>query len=208
MKLCGSLSILWHCLSLGLEWKLTFSSPVATAEFSKFVGILSAALSKHHLLGFEIAHASMVMLKILHARLQHYAKEKLPHVQARFRKERWTRNQIANICWIIGKARNSRKTSTSVSLTMPKPLTVWIILNYGKLLKRWEYQIILPVSWETCMMVKKQQVELCIEQIFGSRLRKEYDRAVCCHAVCLIYKLSTSWEMLGWMSSYLELESR
>ena len=48
------LSILWHCLSLGLEWKLTFSSPVATAEFSKFAGILSAALSQHHLSGFEI----------------------------------------------------------------------------------------------------------------------------------------------------------
>ena len=51
----GSLSILWDCLSLGLEWKLSFSSPVATAEFSKFSGILSAALSQHHLSGFEIA---------------------------------------------------------------------------------------------------------------------------------------------------------
>ena len=55
VQLCGSLSILWHCLSLGLEWKQTFSSPVATAEFSKFAGILSAALSHHHLSGFEIA---------------------------------------------------------------------------------------------------------------------------------------------------------
>ena len=53
--LCGSLSILWHCLSLGLDWKLTFSSPVATAEFSKFAAILNAALSQYHLLGFEIA---------------------------------------------------------------------------------------------------------------------------------------------------------
>ena len=55
MQFCGSSSILWHCLSLGLEWKLTFSSPVATDEFSKLAGILSAALSQHHLLGFEIA---------------------------------------------------------------------------------------------------------------------------------------------------------
>ena len=55
VQLCGSLSILWHCLSLGLEWKLTFSSPVATAEFSKFAGILSAALSQHHVSRFEIA---------------------------------------------------------------------------------------------------------------------------------------------------------
>ena len=55
MQLCGSLSILWDCLSLGLERKLTFSSPVATAEFSKFAGILSVALSQQHLSGFEIA---------------------------------------------------------------------------------------------------------------------------------------------------------
>ena len=55
VQLCSSLIILWHCLSLGLEWKLTFSSPVATDEFSKFAGILSAALSQQHLLGFETA---------------------------------------------------------------------------------------------------------------------------------------------------------
>ena len=55
VQLCSSLSILWHCFSLGLEWKLTFSSPVATAEFSKFAGILSVTVSQHHLLGFEIA---------------------------------------------------------------------------------------------------------------------------------------------------------
>ena len=54
LELCGSLSILWHCLSLELQWRLTFSSPVATAGFSKFAGILSAALPQHHLLGLEI----------------------------------------------------------------------------------------------------------------------------------------------------------
>ena len=59
MQLCGSLCILWHCLSLGLEWKLTFSSSVATAEFSKFAGILSATLSQHHLLGFEITQLEL-----------------------------------------------------------------------------------------------------------------------------------------------------
>ena len=56
ITLLGSLNSLWHCLSLGLEWKLTFSSLVANAEFSKFAGILSVALSQHHLLGFEVAH--------------------------------------------------------------------------------------------------------------------------------------------------------
>ena len=55
VQLCGSLSILWHCLFWGLEWKLTFSSPVAIVELSKFAGILSAALSQHYLLGFEVA---------------------------------------------------------------------------------------------------------------------------------------------------------
>ena len=55
MQLYGNLNILWHCFSLGLELKLTFSSPVATAEFSIFAGIMSAVLSQHHLLGFEIA---------------------------------------------------------------------------------------------------------------------------------------------------------
>ena len=58
-QLCSCLNILWHCLSLGLEWKLTFSSPVATAEFSKFTDILSAAFSQHHLLGFEIAQLGL-----------------------------------------------------------------------------------------------------------------------------------------------------
>ena len=66
-----------------------------------------------------------------------------------------------------------------------KPLTVWIIINYGKLLKRWEYQTISSVSWETCMWVTKQQLEACMEQLIVSRLRKEYDRAVCHHPVCL-----------------------
>ena len=55
VQLCGSLNILWHCLSLGLEWKLTFSSPVATAEFSRFAGMLNAALSQHHPSVFETA---------------------------------------------------------------------------------------------------------------------------------------------------------
>ena len=58
--MCGSLSILWHCLSLGLKGKLTFSGPMATAESSKVAGILSAALSQHHLLGFEIAQLEIL----------------------------------------------------------------------------------------------------------------------------------------------------
>ena len=67
------------------------------------------------------------------------------------------------------------------------------------------YMTILPISWETCMWVKKQQLEPCIEQLIGSKLKKEYNRAICCHPVCLIYMLSTSWEMkchAGWITSW------
>ena len=74
-----------------------------------------------------------------------------------------------------------------------------------KLLKIWEYQTILPVSWETCMWIKKQQLKHFMEQLIGSELRNKYNRAVYCHPVCLIYTLSTSWEMLSWVSYKLEL---
>ena len=73
------------------------------------------------------------MLKILQARLQQYMNHKIPDVQAGFRKGRGSRDQIANIHWIIKKAREfQKKTSTSALLTMPKPLTVWITINWGK----------------------------------------------------------------------------
>ena len=92
-------------------------------------------------------------------------------VQAGFRKGREIRDQIANICWIIEKARECQKNkiSTSVLLTMTKPLTVWITKNCGKFWKRWEYQTNWPASWETCMQVRKQQLELDMEQQTGSK---------------------------------------
>ena len=80
---------------------------------------------------------------------------------------------------------NFRKTSTSASLTTLKPLTVWITTHWGKFFKRWEYQITLPVSWEICMRVKKQQLEPYLEQLTGAELGKEYDKAVCCYPACL-----------------------
>ena len=97
-----------------------------------------------------------------------------------------------------------QKTSTSALLTMPKPLTVWIMTNCGKFLKRWEYQTTLPVSCETCMQVKKQQLELDTEQRTGSQLVKEYIKTVYCYPVYLTYMQSTSCKMLGWMKHKLE----
>ena len=67
------------------------------------------------------------------------------------------------------KQESSRKTSTSTLLTMPKPLTVWITTNYGKFWKRWGYETTWPASWETCMQVRKQQLELDMEQQTGSK---------------------------------------
>ena len=84
------------------------------------------------------------MLKILQARLQQYVNQELQDVQAGFRKGRGTRDQDTNIHLIIEKAREFQKTSTSVSLTMLNPLTVWITTNCGKFLKRWEHQTTLP----------------------------------------------------------------
>ena len=73
------------------------------------------------------------MLKILQARLQQYMSHELPDVQAGFRKGIGTKDQIVNICWIIGKARKfQKKTYISALLTMPKPLTVWVTINSGK----------------------------------------------------------------------------
>ena len=87
--------------------------------------------SNYHTIA-RISHASKVMLKILQARLQQYVNRELPDVQAGFRKGRGTRDQIANIHWIIKKAREFQITSIPALLTMPKPLTVWITINCGK----------------------------------------------------------------------------
>ena len=90
--------------------------------------------SNYHTIAL-ISHASKVMLKILQTRLQQYVNRKLPGVQADFRTGRGTRDQIANICWIIEKAREfQKKPSISALLTMPKPLIVWIAINW-KILK-------------------------------------------------------------------------
>ena len=91
-----------------------------------------------------ISHASEVILKILQAGLQQNTNEELPDVQAGFREGRGTRNQIAIILWIIGKAREFLKTSSSASLTTLS--IVWITTNCGKSFKRWEYQTTLPAS--------------------------------------------------------------
>ena len=115
-----------------------------------------------------ISHSSKVMLKILQARLQQYVNRELPDVQAGFRKGRGTRDQTANIHWII-KKESSRETSISALMTMPKPLTVWITINCEKFRKKWAYHTTWPASWETYTQVRKQQLELDMEQQTSSK---------------------------------------
>ena len=122
--------------------------------------------------------------------------------QARFRKGRGTRDQIANIHWNIKKARGFRKNICFIDYT--KAFDCMDHNKLEKFFKRWEYQTTLPASWEISMQVKKQQLQLDMEQQTGSKLGKEYIKAVCCHPAYLTLCRNTSWEMLGWMKHKLE----
>ena len=120
-----------------------------------------------------ISHASKVMLKILHARLQHYVNQELPDVQAGFRKGRGTRDQIANTCWIIEKTREFQKNIYLWFIDYAKTLD-WV--DHDKLwkaLREMGYETILPLSCKTYVRVKEQQLEPCMEQLICSRLRKQ-----------------------------------
>ena len=106
-----------------------------------------------------ISHASKVMLKILQARLQQYVNCEIPDIQAGFRKGRGTRDQIANICCIIKKAREFQKKNLLLLYWLRQSLWFCRSQKTGKFFKRWEYQTTLPASWKTYMQVKKWQSE-------------------------------------------------
>ena len=107
-----------------------------------------------------ISQASKVMLKILQARLQQYMNRELPDVQVVLEKAEEPEIKLPISAGSSKKQESSRKTSISALLTMPKPLTVWTTTNSGKFFKRWKYQTTWPASWEICVQVKKQQLEL------------------------------------------------
>ena len=116
-----------------------------------------------------ISHASKVMLKILQARLQQYVNHELPYVQLVLEKAEEPEIKLPTSAGSLKKQESSRKTSTSALWTMPKPLTVWITINCRKFWKRRAYQTTWPVSWETCKQVRKQHLELDMEQQTGSK---------------------------------------
>ena len=105
----------------------------------------------------------------------------VPDVQAGFRKGRGTRDQIANIHWIIEKAREFQKNIYFCFIDYVKAFDCVDHNKLWKILKEMEYQTTWPASWEICMQVKRQQLEPDMEQQTGSKLRKECVKAVCCH---------------------------
>ena len=116
-----------------------------------------------------ISLASKVMLKILQARLQQYVNRELPDVQVVLEKAEEPEIKLPTSAGSWKKQESSRKTSISALLTMPKPLTVRVTINCGKFWRRCEYQTTWSVSWEICMQVRKQQLELDMEEQTGSK---------------------------------------
>ena len=127
------------------------------------------------------------------SRLQQYVNRELPDVQAGFRKGRGTRDQIANIRWIIEKARQFQKNIYLCFIDYAKAFDcvddnkLWKILKETGIPDHW------PASWEICIQVRKQQLELDMEQQTGSKSGKEYVKAVYCHSAYLTYMQNTSW---------------
>ena len=134
---------IWKSQQWPQDWKRSVFIPIPKKGNPK-------ECSNYHTIAL-ISHTSKIMLKILQARLQQYVNSELPDVQAGFRKGRGTRDQIANIHWIIEKTREFQKNIYFCFIEYAKPLTVWITINCGKFWKRWAYQTTWPDSWETYM---------------------------------------------------------
>ena len=116
-----------------------------------------------------ISHASKLMLKILQPGFNSTWTVNFQMFKLDLDKAEEPEIKLLRSSGSLKKQESSRKTSTSALLTMPKPLTVWITTNCGKFLKRWEYQTTWPASWETYMQVRKQQLELDMEQQIDSK---------------------------------------
>ena len=144
----------------------------------------------------SLSHTSKVMLKILQVRLQQYMNIELPDVQLDLEKAEEPEIKLLTSIGSSKKQESSRKTFTSALPTMPKLLTVWITTDYGNFFKRWEYQTTWSASWEICMQVKKQQLEL---DKWDNRLVPNQER---CQGCVLSYMQNTSWDMLSlWSTS-------
>ena len=141
---------------------------------------------------------------ILQARLQQYVNRELWMFKLDLEKPEETRVQIANI--LLDHKKSKRVPEKHLFLLYWLCQSLWLCGSQQtwKFWKRWEHQTTLPVSWDICMQVRKQQLKLDMEPQTGSRLGKEYVKAVYCHPAYLSYMQSTSWETLGWKKHKLE----
>ena len=158
--------MLWKCCTQYVSKFGNLSSVHRTEKRSVFISTPKKGNAKecsNYCTIALISHTSKVVLKILQARLQQYVKRELPDVQAGFRKGRGTRDQIANIRWIIQKNIYFCFIDYAKAFDCVDHNKLW------KILQRWEYQTTWPASWEICMQVRKQQLELCMEQQTGSK---------------------------------------
>ena len=160
--------MLWKCCTQYASkfGKLSSSHRIGKGQYS--FQSQRKAMPKNAQITARLHSSHKVMLKILQARLQQYVNCELPDVQAGFRKSRETRDQIANIHWIIKKAREFQKNIYFCFIDYTKVFDC-VDHNCGKFWKRWEYQTTWPASWEICMQVRKQQLELDMEQQTGSK---------------------------------------
>ena len=150
---------IWKTQQWPQDWKKSVFIPVPKKGIAK-------ECSNYRTIAL-ISHASKVMLKILQARLQQYVNfQKFKPV---LEKVEEPEIKLPTFAGSWKKQESSRETSITALLTMPKPLIVWITINCGKFWKRWEHQTTWPASWETCMQIRKQQLELDMEQQTGSK---------------------------------------
>ena len=159
--------------------------------------------SNYHMIAL-ISHTSKVMLKILQARLKQYMNCELPDVWAGFRKSTGNRDQIANICWIVEKAREFQKNIYFCFIEYANDIDCVDHNKLWKILKEMRIPDHLTCLLRNLYAGQEATARMGHITTTGSKLRKEYVKAVCCHPAYLVYMQSTSCEMLGWMKHKLE----
>ena len=152
---------IWKPLQWPQDWKRSLFIPMPKKGNAK-------ECSNYHTIAL-ISHASNEILKILNPGFSNTWTLKFQIYNLVLEKAEEPEIKLPTSTGSTKKQESSRKTSISALLTMPKPLTVWITINCGKFWKRWKYQTIWPASWETYMQVRKQQLELDMEQQTGSK---------------------------------------
>ena len=148
----------WYCGSAARNMPATLENSAVATRLEKVSFHSNAKECSNYRTIALISHTSKVMFKILQARLQQHMKCELPDVQAGFRKGRGTRDQVANICWIMEKAKEFQQNIYFCFLDYAKAFDCVDHHKLWKILKKWEYQTTWPASWETYMQVRKKQL--------------------------------------------------